>query len=1143
MPLSPRRFPGRRLLTAVLPAVMLTTGTLIPLAVNPAAAQAVTPGPGAEPKIDARLAEQMKTATGRLEAAVIVRTPQESPKTGSPAEARAELKASAEPVQDPIVAFVRSRGDQVVNTFWLKNMVLVRATPDTLTALTGLDLVDRIIPNFTLSAPEPDKAVTPKTTASAQPTTWGIAKIGADRVVKERGLTGKGVRVAVLDTGIDITHPDLKGKLVSDADADPKHPGGWIEFDADGKPVPSSEPHDSSYHGTHVAGTIAGGDASGTQIGVAPGAELMAGLVIPGGQGTLAQVLAGMQWALAPYAADGSPAGEPADVVSMSLGATGYDDELVEPARNIYRAGAFPSFAIGNDCPPGGSSSPGNVYESVAVGATDADDAVPDFSCGGVVKRTDWFDAPPEWPESYVVPDLAAPGVDVLSSYPGGGYTSLNGTSMATPHVSGTVALMLEARPGLTVDATEEILLGTSAGDDTYGARPNARIGQGRIDAYAAVAEAALTSGVRGTVTDERSRRPLTGVKIARADGRSTETDADGRFELRLPAGQHELTLTRFGYEKRSKTYRVQADRLTDTRLELERTTWSTISGRVSYEPTGTTVPGATVTVLGVPDDLTATTDRNGRYTIKDVPAGDYQVSAHAAGVSRSGPVAVTVGRHQASADLTLPRRPQTERVSLGTDGRQANHDTWWPELSGDGSVVVYASFATNLTDEQDTNGELDVFSTDLRTRATERVSVPIGGGVANSFSLSPTVSRDGRFVGFNSGASNLVQGDTNGVSDSFLYDRQTGTAEMISVSSDGTPGDDLSGAPRVSADGRYAVFDSMASNLVPGDTNESNDVFLRDRQTGTTERISVAQDGTQVTGNAREATISADGRYVTFQASTPDLVPGDDNGEMDSYLLDREARTLKRITGPYPDTSTDGPVISADGTALAFTNGVGLGEIYVHDLASGKSDLVSVTVDGQGTRALTFAPSLSGDGGKVAFYSDSGALVSGDTNQLSDVFLRDVAAGTTTRLSAAPGGVEGDGRSTLPSISEDGRYVTFESTSANLAEGDTNRRSDVFVHDLVAGPEALFALSSLEVSPSVSRSGRVEVRALVKNVGEQAGAYEAVLRVNGAEEQRREVSLGSGRSARVSFDLRRSAAGTYTVTLGSLTGQFTVKR
>ncbi|PZG13743.1 S8 family serine peptidase [Nonomuraea aridisoli] len=1146
MPLSPRRSPGRRLLAAVLPALLVSagmSGTLVPLAATSAMAQAATADePGPAPKIDPKLARQMTSARGRLEAVVVLRTTQEAPAMKSRAEARAALTASAEPAQDPVAALVAQRGDVVVNRFWLKNMLLVRATPATLASLAELDVVDRIIPNFTLTTPDPEKpeAAAPKATAAGS-ATWGVAKIGADRVRAERGLTGEGVRVAVLDTGIDAAHPDLAGKLATTDASDPKHPGGWIEFDPSGMPVPS-EPHDSSFHGTHVAGTIAGGDASGTQIGVAPDAELMAALVIPGGTGTLAQVIAGMQWAIAPYAADGSPAGEPADVVSMSLGAEGYSDEFIEPVRNIIKAGAFPAFAAGNDCVEGQSNSPGNVYESVAVGATDADDNVADFSCGGVVQRGDWFSAPPEWPDSYVVPDVSAPGVDVVSSLPNGEYGSLNGTSMATPHVSGTVALMLQARPGLTVEAAEEILAGTSVSDDRYGPRPNPRVGQGRIDAYAAVTEAALESGVRGTVTDERSRKPLAGVKVAAGTGRSTVTDDEGRFELRLPPGTQELTLSRFGYQEDTRSVRVRDGRLSDVRWELERTRWSTIAGTVTYGPTGSAVPGATVTVLGVPDELTGVTDQNGRYTIKDVPVGDHRISAYAPGVSRSQPVQVTVGRQKASADVTLPRRPQTERVSVGPDGRQGNHETWWPEISGDGSVVVYASFASNLLDDEDTNAELDIFATDLRTRTTERVSVPTGGGLANSFSLSPTVNADGRFVGFNSGANNLTEGDTNGQTDAFVHDRRTRTTEMVSVSSDGTPGDGLSGSPVISADGRYAVFSSDATNLVPGDTNGRSDVFLRDRQERTTVRLSVAQDGSQLDGQAREPSISADGRYVAFQSDDADVVPGDTDGVNDAFVLDRQSGTVKRIEGPFPDTETTGPVLSADGSAVAFTNGVGLGEIYVQNLATGKTDMVSVTLDGQGANALSFAPELNGDGSKVVFYSDSGRLTEGDTNARSDAFVRDVAAGTTTLLSVGPNDEEGDDRTELPSISDDGRYVVWQSTSGNLVEGDTNHRSDIFVHDLVAGPEALFTLAGLDVSPAVSRSGRVEVRALVKNIGERAGSYEAVLRVDGEPVQQRTVSLKPGRGTSVTFALR-AEAGDHTVELGPLTGRFTVKR
>lgn len=1150
MPLPARPPRGQHRYRALLSALGICT-TMLTAA--PAMAQGTVPGPSSSAavrtKIDPSLLKRMDTAEargdGRIEAAVVLQQSAGGPAPGdTTAEVRRELAGDAESDQAPVVDLVEARGDRVLNTFWLKNMVLVEATPDTLAELTALAPVDRVIPNFTLEAPPGEAVERSKSDiarATAQATTWGLAKIGADKVHSEQKLTGDGVRVAVLDTGIDIKHPDLAGKLAGEDPDDATHPGGWIEFDADGNPVPGSVPHDSSYHGTHVAGTIAGGDASGTQIGVAPDVDLMGGLVIPAGSGSLAQVIAGMQWAIAPYAADGTPAGKPADVVSMSLGSDGYADELVEPARNILRAGIFPSFAIGNQCLQG-SASPGNVYESVSVGATDSTDNVADFSCGEVVKKSSWSAPPDEWPDSYVVPDVSAPGVDVLSTLPDGGYGTLDGTSMATPHVSGTVALMLQAQPDLSVDEALSILTGTSFFDDRYGERPNSRFGYGRIDAYAAVKEASLRSGVRGTVTDGRTGKPLAGVTVTRTDtGRNVTTDEEGRFSIRLAPGTHDLALSRFGYVDTQTRQRVRTDSYTDVRLQLAQTRRGTVTGTVTFEPTGTTVPGATVSVLDVPDDLTAATDHNGHYTIRDVPVGAYQVRATAPGISRSKPLAVKVdGRSGAARNtrLLLPRPSATDRVSLTTQGSQANNDAWWPRVSDDGQVIVFASPASNLVPE-DTNGTLDIFVTDRGTQTTERVSVSSDGAQGDDFSLTPTLSADGRYVGFSSGAANLVPGDTNRQTDAFVHDRTTGATERVSVASDGTPANGLSSAPSLSADGRYAVFNSDADNLVSGDTNNATDVFLHDRRTGTTVRISQVEDGTPANGSSREQSISSDGRYVAFQSAADNLALGDTDGTIDVFVHDRVTGTTTPVDGPAGENT--GPQISGDGHTIAFSNDW---QLYVHDLRTGEDEQVSGTGGGETADGWAFAPSLSADGTKVAFYSDSANLSPGDTNGRSDVFVRDRTAGTTTRVSDGLEGAEADGTSDLPALSGNGRYVAFESTSANLVGDDTNRHSDVFVHDLVAGPEPLFALSDLSVTPSGARPGTpVRVTARIKNVGEETGTYSAVLLVAGETEQQRSVTVRTGKEARVQFTVRRQAAGTYTVGLGPLTGRFTVRK
>lgn len=564
----------------------------------------------------------------------------------------------------------------VVNRFWITNMLLVEfpADTDTLNSLAAAPGVTRLIPNFELTSPEP--APSTADVSPAAELTWGLQKIEAGRVWQELGVDGSGVRVATLDTGVDITHPDLAGKMVTDNPSDPNHPGGWMEFDSSGNLV-SSAPHDSAYHGTHVSGTIQGGATSGTAIGVAPGAELMHGLVIPSGSGSFAQVAAGMQWAVAPTDAAGDPAGRPADVVSMSLGGNGFHQEMIQPTRAIRALGSFPAFAIGNNCGSTGTASPGNVFEAVAVGATDSSDNVASFSCGGVVRKNQWSDPPADWPDSWVKPDISAPGVDVYSASPGGGYRTLSGTSMATPHTAGTVALMLSAAGDLPVSEVLDVLADTGFWDDRYAdAPPDTRFGRGRINAYEAVRFVALDSGVQGSVTDAGTGTPVVGASVTvEPGGRTAVTGTDGRFTARLEPGDYTITTEAFGYESTTVDTTVAADSFATVDIGLTALPSGQIAGKAALDVSGGGLPGVTVTVLGVPADLSAVTRTDGTYTINGVPAGTYRVAATHPTFRAPAEVEVTVTAGEAAAaDFTFGAPPRTVAIVDSSESRAAKY-------------------------------------------------------------------------------------------------------------------------------------------------------------------------------------------------------------------------------------------------------------------------------------------------------------------------------------------------------------------------------------------------------------------------------------------------------------------------------------
>lgn len=363
---------------------------------------------------------------------VVVRlTEPDVPASASSEDALSLMKEHARRTQQATLSFADGKSAvSVEQTFWLTNAVVLEIKTDLvpLERLTELKHVRAIHDNFAV------EALSTRTSTSASSvqasagesnnTTYGLDQIDAPEVWKQYDTRGGGAKLAVLDTGVDPDHQDIE---ISEEN--------WAEFDANGDQV-SSTPHDPNGHGTHVSGTATGGNASGTAIGVASNATLMHGKVLTeDGSGTFAQIIAGMQWAVQ----------NDADVMSMSLGAGGYHDEMIDPVRNAESAGVVVIAAIGN-AGPGSTGSPGNVYETVAVGATDQNRDIADFSGGDNISKSSWDDPPADWPEYYIKPDVVAPGVDVLSATPGEDeYAKFDGTSMATPHISGTVALMLSA--------------------------------------------------------------------------------------------------------------------------------------------------------------------------------------------------------------------------------------------------------------------------------------------------------------------------------------------------------------------------------------------------------------------------------------------------------------------------------------------------------------------------------------------------------------------------------------------------------------------------------------------------------------------------------------------------------------------------
>lgn len=350
---------------------------------------------------------------------------------------------------------------------------------------------------------------------------------------------------------------------------------------------------------------------------------------------------------------------------------------------------------------------------------------------------------------------------------------------------------------------------------------------------------------------------------------------------------------------------------------------------------------------------------------------------------------------------------------------------------------------------------------------STIRASVSSSGDPGTGVSSATDISFDGRFVGFSSYASNLVPGDQNGHPDGFIRDAKLGVTERVSVTEQGGECNAGSGLVLVSDDGRFVCFSTSATNVVPDDTDDLVDLYMRDRLSGTTTRITQRLPGKPSVWHAQFPDMSADGRFVVFESFDPNFVVGDTNGSFDAFLWDRLSGQIERISlGPNGQQGTNGqsgtPQVSDDGRFVLFGTTVpdwgfpinpAIAQLALRDRLMQTTTLVSVSNSGQPSSGPCGNPDLSGDGRVAVFQANNADLTpesipSGGWH----IYARDLVKQETTALSLNKDGVQTLALNYDPRVSTDGRLVVFHSYQNDLVALDGNSARDVFLHDLSTG-------------------------------------------------------------------------------------------
>lgn len=374
-----------------------------------------------------------------------------------------------------------------------------------------------------------------------------------------------------------------------------------------------------------------------------------------------------------------------------------------------------------------------------------------------------------------------------------------------------------------------------------------------------------------------------------------------------------------------------------------------------------------------------------------------------------------------------------------------------------------------------------------------QRLSTDMQGLEGNADSFSPAITPNGRYVVFESDASNLVAGDNNNARDIFRMHLKTGKLQRVSTNAQDLEANGSSNEPIITSNGRYVVFTSLASNLVGNDTNDSYDIFRKDIKTGKLLRVSTNTNGLESNSHSTSPTISRNGRYVVFYSLADNLVADDTNGMPDIFRKDLKTGEVLRVSTDAQGLEGNGdsyqPTITPNGRYVVFysyaSNLVAdnnkTSDIFRKDLKTGKIWRVSTDTQGFEGNDDSYEPSITPNGRYVVFRSLASNLVADDANDARDIFRKDIKTGKVQRVSTDANGLEGNGDSYSPTITPNGRYVVFRSLASNLVAGDNNGMSDIFRKDLKSGKVWRVSTDAQGLEgnadsyrPVITRNGRV---------------------------------------------------------------------